>query len=231
MKMDLLTTDEGHSNIAFTGFYELELSREISRQAQEGGLMVDVGANYGYFSLLWAGAKPGNRVVAFEASPRNFPALSLNREKNGLAAQIDLRPYALGRQSGSLRFDPGPTEESGWGGFTSSERAGSVEVPVQTLDESLPADVRVNVLKIDVEGADTWVLYGAERLLREQRIEHIYFEQNKYRMNELGIRQEEAIDYLKSMGYETIASSCYDNEVMEYHAFPMSRGPVSTVKS
>lgn len=42
--MQLLVTDEGHGDIAFTGFYELPLSRRIAADARSGGLLVDVGA-------------------------------------------------------------------------------------------------------------------------------------------------------------------------------------------
>ena len=45
----------------------------------------------------------------------------------------------------------------------------------------------IDVLKIDVEGADTWVLYGCEQLLKQKAIRNIFFEQNGARMAELGI--------------------------------------------
>lgn len=69
---------EGHGCIAFLGFYELPLTRRIVKLAQKGGLLVDVGANYGYFSLLWGSQKKGNRTIAFEASPRNHEAIEAN---------------------------------------------------------------------------------------------------------------------------------------------------------
>jgi hypothetical protein len=95
-RMDLHPTDEGHSQIAFTGFYELALTRRIVQLACQGGLLADVGANYGYFSLLWAAQKPGNRVVAFEASPRNLAPLQANISRNGFDAAIEVRPMAAG---------------------------------------------------------------------------------------------------------------------------------------
>ena len=53
-KLKLEPRDVGHKVIAFCGFYELELTRKIVELAKQGGLFVDVGANYGYFSCLWA---------------------------------------------------------------------------------------------------------------------------------------------------------------------------------
>ena len=58
------------------------------------------------------------------------------------------------------------------------------------------------MLKIDTEGADTWVLQGAYQLLKEKRIKHIFFEENKVRMSALGILSETAKDLLLSCGYQ-----------------------------
>ncbi|MDB5138669.1 MAG: hypothetical protein JWR12_585 [Mucilaginibacter sp.] len=62
-------------------------------------------------------------------------------------------------------------------------------------------------MKIDTEGADTWVLYGAERLLKERRIKHIYFEYNEPRMKLLNIEKHEAEVFLEKVGYLVKRSS------------------------
>lgn len=201
-RMDLHTSDEGHGQIAFTGFYELALSRRIVRCARQGGLLADVGANYGYFSLLWAAQKPGNRVIAFEASPRNLEPLRANISLNGFDSAIEVRPLAAGRESGTMEFELGPENQTGWGGMVlSGNSASTVTVPVVRLDESLGAEQFVDVLKIDIEGADTWALMGAEALLRDKRIGRIFYEENTTRMRALGIRPGEAKAFLESQGY------------------------------
>jgi hypothetical protein len=50
-------------------------------------------------------------------------------------------------------------------------------------------------------GADTWVLMGAQNLLKEKAIDHIYFEQNLVRMKELSIADVEAEKFLRKYGY------------------------------
>src|SRR5687768_3620794 len=72
IKLDLSKNDVGHKSIIFNGFYELELSRTMVELARKGGLLVDVGANYGYFSCLWVSQRPDNKAIAFEASPENI---------------------------------------------------------------------------------------------------------------------------------------------------------------
>ncbi|KAA6351939.1 hypothetical protein EZS27_000736 [termite gut metagenome] len=82
LKFDLLKTDVGHQSIIFNGFYELELTNKILKIAKLWeGVMVDVGANYGYFSCLWASQNPQNKVYAFEASPMNVNPLKNNVDK------------------------------------------------------------------------------------------------------------------------------------------------------
>jgi FkbM family methyltransferase len=218
--MRLLRTDEGHSDIAFTGFYELELSRKITAHARElrGAWMVDVGANYGYFALLWAAVSPEHHVIAFEASPRNHAPLRENARLNGLEGQIEVREFAVGRKPGTLEFSLGGDEQTGWGSFATAGAAQTTRVPVVTLDDELPPDPAIDLLKIDVEGADTWVLQGARRLLENKRIRHIYFEQNKERMESLGIGEQEPFDLLRAVGYEVTALTDPAAALVEYHA-------------
>ena len=221
VRMKLLPTDEGHGCIATAGFYELPLTRTIARLGKQGGLMVDVGANYGYFSLLWAAQKPGNRVIAFEASPRNQQALRQNVEKNALAEVVTLRSEAAGKEKGKLSFHLGPEEQTGWGGLVQGDAEGAeVVVPVVTLDEELKGIPFVDVLKIDTEGADTWVLEGAHKLLKQQKIGHIYFEENRSRMAKLGIAAGAAKQLLESCGYSIVMlEGEAESPMAEFHAF------------
>src|SRR5262245_7937890 len=66
-KLNLLPTDVSHGLIALAGFYELALTRQIVTLAQHGGNLIDVGANYGYYTCLWGAQNRRNQVIAFEA--------------------------------------------------------------------------------------------------------------------------------------------------------------------
>lgn len=221
VRMDLHEGDEGHGQMAFTGFYELKLSRFLRRLGKGGGLLVDVGANYGYFSLVWASQKPANRVVAYEASPRNQPALQANIAKNQFSGRIASKPLAAGNQFGKLAFQLGPEDQTGWGGFAcGGPDQKMVEVSVVRLDEDLSGERFIEVLKIDTEGADTWVLEGAAGLLREKKIRHIFFEEHRGRMAKLGIQPGRAAELLTSFGYElSVFEASADGLLSEFHAF------------
>lgn len=197
----LISTDISHRSIAWTGVYDLGLSRRIAELGKRGGVFVDVGANVGYFSLLWASLRDTNRVLAFEPSPTIAKMLETNVTQAGLASRIKVYAVALGRSRGPMRFVPGPKEQTGWGGLTICEDPASFPAFVETLDEAAHDLERIAVLKIDTEGADAWVLEGARALLEQRRIDHVFCEINAERMRALGIAEDQPRRILESHGY------------------------------
>ncbi len=218
--MDLVHGDVISGSIAFTGFWERRLSLDLLRLARRGGTMIDVGANLGYFSLLWAAVNEQNRCFAFEPSPRNVDLLRHNIGKNLCGSRIRVFPMAVGKENGRLDFDVGPPDQTGWGGFAAPRTSVTVTVNVVRIDETLEIEGTIALLKIDAEGADTWVLMGCEKLLRSRLIECIWFEQNRPRMQALGIRDGEAQEFLQRLGYIVTPRSDAAGEVVNWSAVP-----------
>lgn len=218
LRFDLSKKDVGHIPIIYNGFYEKEVTKMVLKLAKQGGLLIDVGANYGYFSCIWAAQNKKNQAHAFEASSLNIAPLKNNIDKNKLTNQVNIVPYALGRERGVLNFrHEREKQQTGWGGFTLNKDRESEMVEVQTLDTyaQLNNISNIDLLKIDTEGADTWVLQGAIQLIKKQRIKHIFFEHNLPRMSLLKINPSTAKDFLEENGYivENISE-------MEYYACP-----------
>lgn len=222
IRMDLLQGDVISDCIAFTGVHEPDLTRRVVELARAGGTMVEIGANLGYFSLLWAGLRDDNRCVAVEASPRNVALLKRNIAVNGLDARVQLVPTAAGRAAGSLRFDPGPTDQTGWGGFAPQGATG-IDVDVIRVDSIVSSTTPIALLKVDIEGADAWALEGCDALLRAGTVGEVWFEQNKPRMEALGIPLDAAQTYLRSRGYTPTPQSDPDALLVEWSAVPERR--------
>lgn len=216
---NLIPGDLISGSIAITGIYEPELTKEIFRLAERGGLLVDVGANMGYFSLIWAGANKNNKVHAFEASPQIATICDTNIRNNALSVQIHLHRVAVSRENGEIEFNTVSDTQTGWGGVVLTPTEISIKVPTVTIDKVLP-DQLIDVLKIDIEGADTWALEGCENLLRSKKIKKIFFEQNVIRMKELGIKESSAIGFLQSFGYICEPFLTNGTNVIEWVAFP-----------
>ena len=205
----LCPTDVAHRRLAWTGLYDLPLSRQIARLARSGGLLLDVGANAGYFTILWCAARADNRVAAFEPCPANVRLLRQNLAANGWESRVQVHPVAAGRGKGSLPFMPGPAGQTGWGGLapsigSSQLPAATFPVPVCSLDQLFPHRPRIRVLKVDTEGADAWVIQGARGLLARGCIEQVFFEENLERMQALGIEPGTAAGVLRECGYRVV---------------------------
>jgi FkbM family methyltransferase len=207
--------------ICRSGQWEPTLTRAIVAHARQGGLLVDVGANFGYYSLLWAAARPDNRVFAIEASPRVLAKLTRNVRLNRLQDQVHIVQLALADRDGVGYFAPGPEAQTGWGGLTNNQDAATISTELARLDTRFASLPYIHVLKIDAEGGDTLVLRGAEQLLRKRRIGAVYYEQITDRMADLGIDADEAAKLLGRYGY---AVSCVyradDGRVSEWQALP-----------
>ncbi len=216
--MHLVPGDVISDCIAFTGVYEPVVTKRVVQLAKAGGLFIDVGANLGYFALLWAAANPDNTCIAFEPSPRNVELLQRNIQRNGYESRIQVIAKAAGSSAGRLQFHPGPKDQTGWGGFTTT--GGGLEVDVVRVDEVVPAGSHVALLKVDIEGADAWALMGCERLLKARAVDEILFEQNKPRIRALGIPENAAQDFLKSVGYQLRPMGLPSSELVEWSAAP-----------
>jgi FkbM family methyltransferase len=203
VKLSLLASDRMHQCISATGLYELQITRRIHTLAKQGGLLVDVGANIGYYTCLWA-SHLKNSAVAFEPSPRNLQFLQQNVDDNDLQNQVQIVPQAVGRTQDRLSFDPGPNSSSGHGSLALGNHDRSITVDQTSLDAYFEdSETEIDVLKIDIEGADTWALEGAQRLLEEHRIGNIFFEHYPLLMDRLGIEPDRSLELLAAHGYET----------------------------
>lgn len=181
VELQLFRSNLMHQCIAHTGFYELHVTRQSSRLAAEGGVLVDVGANIGYYSCLWAAERASNTVIAIEADPSNADILRKNIQQNELEPQTQILECAVGKEESRTLFEPGGEPASGQGSLSIRDRKRAISITQTTLDRVMEGRGFVDVLKTDVEGADTWVLEGANQLLKDHRIGHIFYEQEPSR--------------------------------------------------
>jgi FkbM family methyltransferase len=149
------------------GQYEKQKFRLMRAYLKPGMTFVDVGANLGDYTFVASRLVRGGKVVAFEPDPSNYSWLSKSIERNRVA-NVDLRQEALSDRRGQATLFLG--EVSGWHtlkpGQLSGER-GAVTVRTTRLDD-LVLD-RIDLVKIDVEGAEFEVLQGAKEQLRRHR--------------------------------------------------------------
>ena len=125
--------------------------------ARPDPFIVDGGSNIGMSVLFFKALYPDARVLSFEPAQPAYRLLLRNIEQNGLAG-IEVHRAALGRVTGEVQFFEDPEDPST---FRMSTRPGRIEgtagsVPQRRLSELLDADI--DLLKLDVEGAEDDVL-------------------------------------------------------------------------
>ncbi len=131
-----------------------------------GDHVVDGGAFWGD-TALWFAEQVGDEghVVAFEADPTHVPLLRANLEAaGGTGARVAVRQEALWDAAAELRFHSRGPASAAWPG-------GELRVPAVALDALVEAGEieRVDVLKLDVEGAELAALDGAAGTIRRFR--------------------------------------------------------------
>ena len=155
------------------GFYE-EIELDLfERLAARSPTVVDVGANIGVYTCSAACRQPADgMVVAYEPVPENLDFLRRNIKANTPDRAVLVREAAVGAAEGdlALHLADGIGTHSAAPDNARSER-GALRVPLVALDHDLRrigAD-RPDLVKVDVEGYDGFVLEGARRILAEAR--------------------------------------------------------------
>ena len=135
------------------------------REIKPGMHVLDVGANIGYFTLLFARlVGPTGHVHAFEPEPRNFELLQRNIARNGYT-NVTAVPKAVSRTSGSQRLYKSPDNLGDHRLAHGTAGRDSIDVSVVALDELLPGDARVDFIKLDIQGAECAAVQGARQLI------------------------------------------------------------------
>jgi FkbM family methyltransferase len=191
-------------NFAIRGFYEWLNVAIANIVAKPGDCIVEVGANIGTETILFARIV-GDRgqVVSFEPLPSNVAALASNIARNQLT-NVRVINAAVSDRPGTLRFEPPQTAENlGQGRVTLNGGGdGLLEVPAVVLDELFERGelAAPRLLVIDVQGAELMVLRGARRLLARAK-PLIIWEAEEELLTSFGARACDLFDLLSRLGY------------------------------
>jgi FkbM family methyltransferase len=152
------------------GEYEPHVTSELTQCLGPRAVFVDVGASLGYYTVL-AGrlVGPAGRVVACEPGPQNRTVLLANVCSHQLD-NVDVHQIAVSDQSGFVLYSQATSNGSisRFRGDVSSLGVFDL-VQARSLDSVLQGLDRVDVIKVDVEGAEGLVFNGAVRTLTKHR--------------------------------------------------------------
>ena len=201
----VLANEDVGRQIHYMGCYEKVETDYFSKRLNKDYICVDIGGNVGYFSMLMAQKASSGIVHVFEPITLNASMLKASAELNGLF-NIRVNQCAVGDTDGEVSFSQ--SFDSAYSSMIDTDRKPLdrvLTVPIVKLDtyiehEKIP---RVDVLKVDVEGAEEMVVIGAARLLSDQsrRPKFILMELYDGNLKAFGSSVDSIISRLHGFGY------------------------------
>lgn len=195
------TASDTYRAARFTGTYEPGLSRVLSAVTRHGDVCVDAGANIGWHTTLLA-ARCGGSVHAFEPVPTTFEQLTANLELNGWSNRVTATRAALSDTVGTVNLHVFRDLPEGHTSISDMGRSDFdlVSAPQLTLDSYLKAQgiAAVDVIKIDVEGAELHLLKGASRLFAQVRPPIIVAEMAQATLGPFGVGPNDLLAFIEN---------------------------------
>jgi FkbM family methyltransferase len=178
----------------------------LRRYLRESDIVVDVGANVGNFGLMAASVVgPKGKIYCIEAHPRTYGFLTenvaLNRRSN-----VFLFNLALGDKKSEVLFSDLRSDDQN----RISQNGSGILVPMVRLDDVPLSEFPIQLLKVDVEGYEKFVLEGAQTTLR--RVSCLYLESYEHHFARYGYACGDVINFLGRSGFTVLR--LIDNELV-----------------
>ena len=199
--------DAGVSAGAIADNWEPSETSFVLSILKKRSVFLDVGAHLGWFTVLAAHrVGPEGRVYSFEPRPEIFEHLRASVEDNGYQDRCILRCAALSDRVGTTTIAAFSAEFNSGHAFmvTGDPPTGArlvKDIPTMTLD-GLDWDRRIDVIKIDVEGAEAMVARGGRELLRLHRPVIVSELFPRWLRDVSGISPDDFMKFLKELGYQ-----------------------------
>lgn len=221
-----------------TGRHEMETARQLRQLVRPGMIALDVGAHIGYYSrLLSRLTGAGGRVIAFEPHPRTHQALLQNlREcRNVTALQLavaeregsgELHDYLMMSASGSLHYDASlaDLQRAQMSAGDVAPRGGAdfepqrYQVRTVAIDDCLGqlGIERVDLVKMDIEGAELAALRGMRRTIEASAGLQLVMEYNPSALAAFGHEPTAALREALEMGFSQVAAIEADGSLRDW---------------
>lgn len=160
--------DKDSMNLRANGIFEEFETELVQREIKRGDVVLDLGANIGYYTLMFARLVGSEgKVYAFEPDPTNFALLRKNVRANGYT-NVELAQKAVSNTNGKLKLY---LSEENWGDhriYDSHDGRKFVEVESVRLDDYFQGyQGEINFIKMDIQGAEGGAVLGMVDLLEK----------------------------------------------------------------
>jgi FkbM family methyltransferase len=220
--------DNLQRTLFYTGTYEPGLLRFLHRELRCGDVAVDVGAHIGVHALMMARRLDqlgGGRVLAFEPAQDSAAKLRAAAIRNRLA--VTVIELALGRGPATVELFTDPRYDLADAGVRSQYGTGRPIQPVEVTSFDAWAHEarlgRLDVVKLDVEGAEPLVIEGMRASLKRLQPRALVVEVKDKVLERSGVDEAELRELLASCGYRSTGQVFHSNEVFRPASEPRHR--------
>lgn len=202
--------DNNFTVLTTTGQYEDEDEELIRKMVTPNSIILDIGANKGWHTILFSLLAPNGKVYAFEPTPSAFAELNANIELNKLQNVISNKAALLDEMKRVEIFvpyhhsplaslgKPYNTEyESFWCNTDTIDHFSEVEMDIKKAD----------FVKIDAEGSEEAILLGGRKLFETDSAPILLIEIFEKTLGSMGSTTERVITLIKSFGYELFVAN------------------------
>lgn len=185
---------------AFKGYKDKQEIQHINKLVKPGQTIIDIGANIGFFSMLFSKLVGlDGKVFCFEPDSTNFRHLNRNV---GNYSNITLIKGAVGPFHGTTRMYYSDNLNVDHRTYRPEKFASSDIVDMYSLDEFIPVDQKVDLIKMDIQGFEMKAFSGMKRLLERQENICIISEFWPYGLKLSGSSGHEMINFLIGLRFK-----------------------------
>lgn len=187
------------------GDYEDTEMRMIKQFLHSNAVVLDIGANMGWYSLNLSKAVPSGSVIAFEPIKRTFEHLKKNIALNGFK-NIRVYNFGLSDKKGvfELYYDPKLTGAASLKDLYKGSKKEKIRCQLKRLDDFIfKITPHIDFIKCDVEGAELFVVKGALEVLKKTK-PVLFLEMLRKWSAKFGYHPNDLIRLLDGIGY-----NCY----------------------
>ncbi|OQA00073.1 MAG: 2-O-methyltransferase NoeI [Bacteroidetes bacterium ADurb.Bin408] len=206
IKINLDLEDWIQKQIFFFGHYEVEKeeTRFWKSLVKENDIILDIGANIGYYSLMASKRIKGGKIYAFEPVNQTYAKLIKNIELNNFQNIVPVNK-AVSNKEDTIEIYVANNKNTGTSSITNhihfcGEKQKAVAITIDSFvnENKLP---KIDLIKIDVEGAESLVIEGMQESLAKFN-PYILIELIDERLKAAGSSLIQIYDFLEKIGYK-----------------------------
>jgi len=202
IEVALDTADQSVSaHIIEDGEWEPQVAHVLRRYLTAGSVFVDIGANVGWHSAVGSSTVgPTGRVYAIEPNPENARLIGHTVQRNNLT-NVELLPFALSERTGFAAFRTAIGSNGGFAGGNDPSFIDHAVTIVPTLRFDDLNIAHVDVIKMDVEGAEPMVMRGAVEVIERDHPVIVFEFSCEMTQRVSGVAPREHLRFFEEHGY------------------------------